>query len=87
MDLNADYEADESIELGKRIFHLLPPPDMPQEPSAVAVTLALSEQSLVWFKEEGKRHDMPYQQMIRNLVDEYVRYMKYDEDGEPPASA
>jgi predicted DNA binding CopG/RHH family protein len=36
------------------------------------VTLSLSVDSVAWFKEMGEKHHIPYQRMIRMLLDEYV---------------
>ena len=36
------------------------------------VTLTLSQHSLDFFKEAAKRHNAPYQGMIRRLIDYYV---------------
>jgi predicted DNA binding CopG/RHH family protein len=51
----------------------LPPPDqlVPREDS-VKVTLSLSRRSLDFFKREAKKQRVPYQRMIRSLVDLYA---------------
>jgi predicted DNA binding CopG/RHH family protein len=51
----------------------LPAPDrlVPREDS-VKVTLALSRRSLDFFKREAKKQRVPYQRMIRSLVDIYA---------------
>ncbi|MEO8667678.1 MAG: hypothetical protein ABI399_04125 [Bauldia sp.] len=51
----------------------LPPPDelVPVEDN-VKVTLTLSRRSLAFFKGEAKRRRVPYQRMIRALVDRYA---------------
>ena len=54
----------------------LPPPDqlaVPEE--TVKVTLALTKRSLQFFKREAKKNRLKYQQMIRELVDQYA--MRY----------
>jgi predicted DNA binding CopG/RHH family protein len=38
----------------------------------VKVTLALSKRSLDYFKREAKKRHVPYQRMIRSLVDMYA---------------
>jgi predicted DNA binding CopG/RHH family protein len=38
----------------------------------VKVTLSLNKNSLEFFKREAKKNRVPYQRMIRALVDEYV---------------
>lgn len=45
-------------------------------PNRVKVTLTLSEESVAYFKAEAEQLRVPYQRMIRNLVDEYVRREK-----------
>lgn len=55
------------------IKDFLPPPSelVFREPQ-VKVTLALSKESVDFFKQEAQKHGAPYQRMIRNLVDHYV---------------
>ena len=36
------------------------------------VTIALSSESVDFFKEAARKHHMQYQKMIRHLLDEYV---------------
>jgi hypothetical protein len=57
----------------KVIPNFLPPPDkLVLRESNVKVTLSLSQRSVEFFKREaGKRH-VPYQRMIRALVDAYA---------------
>lgn len=40
------------------------------------VTISLSSESVEYFKQEAKKHDMQYQKMIRQLLDEYVSHQK-----------
>ncbi len=51
----------------------LPSPDrlVPREDN-VKVTLSLSKRSLDFFKREAKKRRVPYQRMIRSLVDLYA---------------
>ena len=55
------------------IGDFLPPPEalVPREEN-VKVTLSLSRRSVDFFKREGKKQRVPYQRMIRALVDEYA---------------
>jgi predicted DNA binding CopG/RHH family protein len=55
------------------IRDFLPPPEAlaPREEN-VKVTLSLSRRSVDFFKREGKKRRVPYQRMIRALVDEYT---------------
>ena len=49
------------------------PEELAFRPKGVNVTLTLSEESLNYFKEQAGRLNMPYQRMIRNLIDAYVK--------------
>lgn len=55
------------------IEDFLPSPDalVPRE-DQVKVTLSLSRRSVDFFKREAKKHHVPYQRMIRSLVDMYA---------------
>jgi predicted DNA binding CopG/RHH family protein len=55
------------------IEDFLPQPDdlVPREDN-VKVTLSLSRRSLDFFKREAKKRRVPYQRMIRALVDTYA---------------
>jgi hypothetical protein len=48
------------------------PADLAPREDNVKVTLSLSRRSLDFFKREGKRRRVPYQRMIRALVDAYA---------------
>ena len=56
-----------------RVKDFLPPPSqlVPRE-ETVKVTLALSKESVAFFKEAAEKNHVPYQRMIRHLVDQYV---------------
>ena len=49
------------------------PEELVFRPKGVKVTLTLSEDSLTYFKEQAERLQTPYQRMIRNLIDAYVK--------------
>ena len=51
----------------------LPPPDqlVPRDDST-KVTISLSRRSVEFFKKQARKNKVPYQRMIRALVDEYV---------------
>jgi predicted DNA binding CopG/RHH family protein len=55
------------------VENFLPPPEqlVPREDS-VKVTLSLSRRSIDFFKREAKKQRVPYQRMIRSLVDVYA---------------
>lgn len=77
---SAHYEED-PFELGEIddaklvvVEDFLPPPEqLVLRPKGIKVTLTLSEESLNYFKEQAGRLNTPYQRMIRNLIDEYVK--------------
>ena len=55
------------------IKDFLPPPDqLVLRESNVKVTLSLSQKSVDFFKREAKKSRVPYQRMIRALVDAYA---------------
>ena len=71
-----DY-TDEPLEMGRRVDDFLPRPEqLVFRPKGVKVTITLSEESIAYFKNEAERLQTPYQRMIRNLIDEYVRQMR-----------
>lgn len=37
------------------------------------ITLSLTTQTLQFFKQQARKHRVPYQKMIRNLLDHYAR--------------
>ena len=57
----------------KVVKDFLPPPDqLVLREENVKVTLSLSRRSLEFFKREGGKRGVPYQRMIRALVDAYA---------------
>ncbi|MGB5324477.1 MAG: CopG family transcriptional regulator [Pseudomonadales bacterium] len=40
------------------------------------ITITLSSESVAYFKAEAAKHQMQYQKMIRQLLDEYVAHQK-----------
>jgi predicted DNA binding CopG/RHH family protein len=68
---------DEPVQIGARVEDFLPrPEELVLRPKGVKVTLTLSEESIAYFKQQAVRLNTPYQRMIRNLIDEYVRQMQ-----------
>lgn len=55
---------------------LPPPEELVLAEDNVKVTLSLTRQSLDFFKREAKKNRVPYQRMIRALVDEYAAGQK-----------
>lgn len=56
-----------------RVKDFLPEPSqlVPRD-ETVKVTLALTKESVDFFKSKAKINKVPYQKMIRSLVDQYV---------------
>jgi predicted DNA binding CopG/RHH family protein len=56
---------------------VLPPPSkLVKRPETVKVTLELTAHSLKFFKEQAKLNRVPYQRMLRVLIDAYVEGYK-----------
>lgn len=67
------YTEGEIGKTGPVLKDFLPPPDqLVFRESNVKVTLSLSQKSVDFFKREAKRQHVPYQRMIRALVDAYA---------------
>lgn len=54
----------------------LPPPEalVLKEPSTEKIAIALSKETVAFFREKAQELDAPYQRMIRNLLDAYVAH-------------
>ena len=60
--------------IGPVMKDFLPPPDkLVLREANVKVTLSLSRKSVDFFKREAKKSRVPYQRMIRALVDAYAK--------------
>jgi len=69
--------SDEPIGDMKLIPDFLPSPEeLALKQQNTKVTISLSSKSIAYFKDTAKKHHMPYQKMIRQLLDEYVAYQK-----------
>ena len=58
------------------IKNFLPPDRLVLRESNVKVTLSLSQRSVDFFKREAAKQRVPYQRMIRALVDAYAEREK-----------
>ena len=64
---------DEPIGPVRIIEDFLPPPDqLILKDDGVKVTISLSKRSVDFFKAHAKRSKVPYQRMIRRVLDEYA---------------
>ena len=48
------------------------PEELAFREETVKVTIALSKHSVAFFKREAEKYGLPYQKMIRRLLDEYA---------------
>jgi predicted DNA binding CopG/RHH family protein len=63
------------MEMGERVKDFLPPPSqLVKRESTTKVTLELAQSSLAFFKRQAKREWIPYQRMIRGLIDAYAKH-------------
>ena len=64
----------ERLTMGERVTDFLSPPSalVKREPTT-KVTLELTQSSLVFFKKQAKRAHVPYQRMLRSLIDAYAK--------------
>ncbi len=57
----------------KVVDDFLPPPDkLIAREEQVKVTISLSRRSIAFFKSEARRRRIPYQKMIRRVIDLYA---------------
>jgi hypothetical protein len=64
---------DEAIGPVKVVPDFLPAPEnLVFKEDTVKVTIALSRESVEFFKHEARKHHTPYQKMIRRLLDAYT---------------
>ena len=52
------------------------PEELALKNRSTKVTISLSAESVAFFKSEAEKHQMQYQKMIRQLLDEYVAHHK-----------
>jgi hypothetical protein len=61
------------------VSDFLPPPErLVLRDDGVKVTIALSKRSVEFFKRHAARSKVPYQKMIRSLLDGYVKHHETD---------
>jgi predicted DNA binding CopG/RHH family protein len=62
----------EAIETSERIDDFLPPPEeLVEKEENVRVTISLSRRSVEFFKNNAEKLGIPYQVMIRTVLDKY----------------
>jgi predicted DNA binding CopG/RHH family protein len=71
--------SDKPLKMGERVRDFLPPPSkLVKREKTVKVTLELTEDSLSFFKARAKEQRVPYQRMLRGLIDTYARHYLQD---------
>ncbi|HHB91353.1 MAG TPA: CopG family transcriptional regulator [Anaerolineae bacterium] len=66
---------DEPLGEVRVVEDFLPSPDeLAFREETVKVTLSLSKESVDFFKQQARKYGVPYQRMIRRLLDEYVSH-------------
>jgi predicted DNA binding CopG/RHH family protein len=69
--------SDEPIGDLKLVTDFLPSPEeLSLKKENTKVTIALSSESVAYFKEVAKKHHLQYQTIIRELLDQYVAHQK-----------
>ena len=69
--------SDEPLGDFKIISDSLPSPEeLELKQRNTKITISLSSESVAYFKETAQKHQMQYQKMIRQLLDEYVAHQK-----------
>lgn len=69
--------SDERLAMGERVTDFLPPPSaLVKRELTTKVTLELTQSSVAFFKKQAKRARVPYQRMLRGLIDAYAK--QYD---------
>ena len=65
----------EAIAASERVEDFLPRPDkLVLKEEAVKVTLSLGKDSVSFFKKKARENHVPYQNMIKRVVDLYARH-------------
>jgi len=68
---------DEPMEIGEQVADFLPPPSkLVLRETTAKVTLELTRSSLEFFKRQAKKERVPYQRMIRGLIDAYAKHQE-----------
>lgn len=64
----------EPMKVGERVIDFLPPPSqLVKRDETVKVTLELTRESLDFFKLQAQESHIPYQRMLRGLIDRYAK--------------
>ncbi len=73
--VDAPDDIKDGIIAGERIKDFLPPPELlVAKEETKKITISLSKMSIDFFKKVSVENHVPYQQMIRKVVDSYVEH-------------
>jgi len=73
---DAPQEVEAALNRSKSIVDFLPAPeDLVFKTEKEKVTMMINKQSLDFFRAEAKKHGVPYQTMINNLIESYTKRM------------
>jgi len=68
----ASADLTDAILLSESIDDFLPPPELlVRKEDNVKITISLSKSSINFFKEQAKKAGVPYQTMIKTVIDRY----------------
>ena len=72
---NAPKDISDAIISSKIIEDILPPPEkLVKKEENVKITILLSKDSVKFFKERAKKIGIPYQTMIKSVLDRYTTH-------------
>lgn len=78
---NAPEEVRRGLDSAREIKDFLPPPEqLILKEDTKKVTIVLSQKSVEFFKEKAKVTHVPYQQMIRKVLDNYTEAYSQERD-------
>ena len=71
--VDAPDDINDAITNGKRVEDFLPPPELlVAKEETKKITISLSKRSIEFFKQVSEENHIPYQQMIRKVIDNYA---------------
>ncbi|MBN1619664.1 BrnA antitoxin family protein [candidate division WOR-3 bacterium] len=77
---NAPKNLSEAIIASKVIEDFLPAPEnLVKKEETVKITILLSKKSIDFFKKKAKKTGVPYQTMIKTVLDKYTLHYKISE--------
>lgn len=66
---------DENISIGERVTDFLPSPtELAKREETTRITINLNKSSISFFKKEAEKTGIPYQKLIRSVIDIYANH-------------